>query len=80
MSHAYDLSAVIWKEGKQYISKCPEVGVASYGATPEKASKALEEAVALYLKNAKKLGLLSDLKPTLDSPLRYHVSLRIKFA
>ncbi len=55
MTH-YHLTAVIWKEGQTYISKCPELGVASYGSNPEKATEALEEAVELYLSNAKKLG------------------------
>ena len=80
MKMSYDLSAVIWKEGKQYVSKCPELGVASFGDTPEKAGQALEEAVSLYLKNAKKLGLLPDLQPMLDSPMRYHVALRVAVA
>ena len=80
MKHTYDLSAVIWKEGRRYVSKCPELGVASYGATPEKAGEALEEAVELYLINAKRLGLLPDLKPALDSPMRYHSLLRIAFS
>ena len=52
----YHLTAVIWNEGHRYVSKCPEVGVASYGLTPQKAMAALKEAVALYLSNAKKLG------------------------
>ena len=33
----YHLTAVIWEEGKHYVSKCPEIGVASFGATLEKA-------------------------------------------
>ena len=57
MTH-YHLTATIWKEGRRYVSKCPELGVASFGATPEKAQKALSEAVELYLSNARKLGLL----------------------
>lgn len=56
----YHLTATIWKEGRHYVSKCPELGVASYGATPDKARAALEEAVELYLSNAKRLGLLAD--------------------
>lgn len=67
----YHLTATIWKEGHHYVSKCPELGVASYGATPEKARAALEEAVELYLSNAKRLGLLADLQPSLLSESRY---------
>ena len=76
----YHLTAVIWKEGKRYVSKCPELGVASYGITPEKARAALEEAVGLYVANAKKLGLLGDLEPTLASATRYTAPLDIAVA
>ena len=47
------VTAVIWKEGKRFVSKCPELGVASYGKTLEGALSALEEAIALHLENAK---------------------------
>lgn len=45
-------TVVIRKEGKRFVSKCPELGVASYGKTPKEARRALEEAVALYRENA----------------------------
>jgi len=67
----YHLTAVIWKEGTKYVSKCPELGVASYGSTPETAREALEEAVGLYLVNAKTLHLLEDIEPSLMSETRY---------
>lgn len=73
----YHLTAVIWREGKRYVSKCPELGVASFGATPEKARSALEEAVQLYLSNAKKLGLLPDVAPALSSETRYTTPLEV---
>ena len=76
----YHLTAVIWKEGRQYVSKCTELGVSSYGASPEKAHSALEEAVALYLSNAKKLGSLDDVKPALSSNTRYTAPLNIAAA
>ena len=79
MKH-YQLTAVIWKEGKKYVSKCPELGVASYGPTPEKARLALEEAVELYLSNAKKLGLMTDVEPVLTSETRYTTPLYIHVA
>ena len=55
--HRYQLTAAIWKEGRHYVSKCPELGVASFGPTPEKAKEALAEVVELYIANAKKLGI-----------------------
>jgi len=79
MKH-YHLTAVIWKEGKKYVSKCPELGVASYGSTPEKARAALEEAVELYMANAKKLRLFEDVEPSLSSETRYTTPLEIAIA
>ena len=79
MKH-YRLTAVIWKEGRRYVSRCPELGVASYGADPEKAHAALAEAVALYLSNAKKLGLLGDMEPALASRSRYAAPLDVAVA
>lgn len=73
----YHLTAVIWKEGKRYVSKCPELGVASFGATPEKARDALEEAVGLFISNSKKLGLLEDVEPALFSAARYTTPLDV---
>ena len=61
----YHLTAVIRKEGKRYLSKCPELDVASFGATPEKARAALEEAVGLFISNAKKLRILEEVEPAL---------------
>ena len=43
-------SAVIVKEGKWFVSHCPELGVASQGKTKKTALKNLKEAVELYLK------------------------------
>ena len=79
MKHYY-LTAVIWREGHRYVSKCPELGVASYGATPEKARAALAEAAALYMSNAKRLGLLTDVEPTLRATTRYTTPLEIALA
>jgi predicted RNase H-like HicB family nuclease len=73
----YHLTAVVWKEGKSYVSKCPELGVASYGASPEKARAALEEAVKLFLSNAKRLGILQDVKPALVSTARFTTPLEV---
>jgi predicted RNase H-like HicB family nuclease len=42
-------SAVITKEGKMFVSYCPELGVASQGKTKKNALENLKEAVELYL-------------------------------
>ena len=76
----YHLTAVIWKEGKHYVSKCPELGVASFGSTPEKAREALGEAVGLFISNAKRLNLLKDVEPSLASETRYTTPLEVAAA
>jgi len=73
----YSLTAVIWKEGRRYVSKCPELGVASYGQTPAKAHAALVGAVELYISNAKKLGIFKDIKPALTSESRFTAPLEV---
>lgn len=59
MAKPLHLTAVIWPEGKPYVSRCPEIGVASYGKTPAAAREALQEAVELWVSNARKLGVLA---------------------
>ncbi len=54
------LTAVLWREGKQFVSKCPELGVASCGNNMEEAMENLKEAAELYLENAKTLGILCE--------------------
>jgi predicted RNase H-like HicB family nuclease len=63
----YNFSATVWAEGKYYVSKCPELGVTSFGTTPETALQKLGEAVELYLENARLLGMLTHLSPVLKS-------------
>ena len=58
MPKTLHLTAVIWREGKRYVSRCPEIGVASYGRTPRAARRALQEAVELWLSNALQLRKL----------------------
>ena len=74
------VTAVIWKEGKRFVSKCPELGVASYGKTPETAREALKEAIELYLENAQRLGLLKELAPALSTSIHYTSPLEIALA
>jgi len=65
------LTATIWEEDGVYVSKCPELGVASCGDTPEEAILNLKEAVELYLENAKELGLIADLEKALTSSCKF---------
>ena len=74
---SFTLTATIWQEGRRFVSKCPELGVASFGKTPTAALEALQEAVGLYLSNARKLGFFADLKQTLTSPVRFTTPLEV---
>ena len=71
MKRRYQLTAVLWQEDEQYVSKCPELGVASFGPDPDRALAALREAVELYLENAKALGVIGDLEPVLTATRRF---------
>jgi len=67
----YKLTATIWKEANGYVSKCPELGVASAGDSPSEALANLKQATELYLENAKALGILDDLEDTLSVEERF---------
>ena len=43
------ITMLVEKEGKQFVSRCPELGVASCGDTETAALIAICEAVGLYL-------------------------------
>jgi predicted RNase H-like HicB family nuclease len=66
-----NVTAIIWQEDDVYVSKCPELEVASAGDTPEEALENLKEAVELYLENAKALGILNDFDASLHSPNKF---------
>lgn len=51
------LTAVVWKEGKSYVSLCPQLDVSSFASTEKKAVENLKEAVTLYIETAKELKL-----------------------
>ena len=68
------LTAVLWREGKQFVSKCPELGVASCGDSMKEAMKNLKEAMELYLENAKALGMLSDVRRVLRTEEKFTAS------
>ena len=51
----FGYTAVVWKETEGYVSKCPELGVASCGDSFEDAVFNLRKAAELYLENAKEL-------------------------
>ena len=67
----FNLTATVWEEEGIYVSKCPELGVASCGDTPKEALSNLKEAVELYLDNAKELGLIRDIETALTSSSKF---------
>jgi len=69
------ITSIVWKESSGYVSKCPELNVASCGDTIEDAIKNLKEAIELYLENAKKLGILDDYKDAISTEEKFTSSL-----
>ena len=67
----FEYTAVVWRGGKSYVSKCPELGVASCGDTIEEATNNLKEAVELYIENAKELNLLEDIEDSLTTKEKF---------
>ena len=45
-------TAILEKEGNQYVALCPEFDIASQGASVEEAKTNLKEAVELFLESA----------------------------
>ena len=75
--HRFNFTAVIWKEEVGYVSKCPELGVASAGDTPDEARRNLQEAISLYIENAEDLGIMEDLKEVFESNERYTTTVEV---
>ena len=58
---AIDYDMLIFKEGDNFISYCPELDVSSCGDSIEKAKNMLRSAVRLFLEEAEKMGTLEDI-------------------
>ncbi len=71
------LTATIWREGHSYVSQCPELGVSSFGSTPDEALDMLRDAVELYLENARQLAIWEDVRPVLESPHHFTAPLEV---
>ena len=67
----FNMTAVVWKEDGAFVSKCPELEVASAGDTQHEALENLKEAVELYIENAQLLGILDDYAVALRSPNKF---------
>ena len=67
----FDLTVVVWREEAGYVSRCPELGVASCGDTIAEATDNLKEAVELYIENARELGMMEDIEESLTSKEKF---------
>ncbi len=61
----YKFTAVITREGKFFVSDCPELGVTSQGLSLDESLENLKEAIHLYLKDEN----LAELKLASSAPL-----------
>ncbi len=52
MKRTHQLTAIIEREGDGYVALCPELDIASQGATVEDARRNLTEALELFFKCA----------------------------
>lgn len=59
------LTVIIWEEEGLYVSKCPEIEIASCGESPQEALENIHEAINLYLDNARALGLMDEIESAL---------------
>ena len=50
-----ELMAIVWKEGRRYVSLCPQLDVSSFGSTKKQALEKLKEAALLYIETANEL-------------------------
>ncbi|HRW82266.1 MAG TPA: hypothetical protein P5049_02305 [Methanothrix sp.] len=66
-----NLTAEVWEGDRAYISKCPELGISSFGATPEEAIDKLEEAAWFYLNDAESRGIMADVEAATASPHKF---------
>ena len=52
MSNTLRLTALVWQEGDEFVSLCPEADVASFGATIDEALAMLREALEVHFSDA----------------------------
>ena len=65
------LTVSIWEEEGVYVSRCQELEVSSCGDSPKEALDNIREAIDLYLINARELGIIDDIEPSLISEHKF---------
>lgn len=71
MMKFFDYTVLVWKEKEGYVSKCPEIGVASCGDSVSEAIQNIKDAVGLYLENAEVLGMLDNVEESLATKEKF---------
>ncbi len=72
-----ELTAIVWEENEGFVSLCPELGVTSCGDSVEDAARMLQEAAALYLANARELGMVDQSLGSLIQGQRWTTSIKV---
>jgi len=70
-------TSVVEKEGDGYVALCPELDVASQGATAEEAARNLQEAVDLFLETADPAEVAATVKAASRDARRLLGALRV---
>ena len=73
----FEYTAFVWRESDGYVSKCPELNVASCGDTFDEAIGNLREAVELYLENAIELDLIGEVEESLTTKEKFTAHLEV---
>jgi len=55
-----NITVEIWKKGKWFIAKCPELDFISQGKTSDKAKKNLIEVIKIQFEEMEEMGTLDD--------------------
>ena len=55
-----NITIEIWKKGKWFIAKCPELDFVSQGKTRDKAKKNLIEVIKIQFEEMEDMGTLND--------------------
>ncbi len=55
-----NLTIELWRKGKWYLAKSPELDFVSQGRTPEEAKKNLEEVIDIQFQEMKEMGTFEE--------------------
>jgi len=55
-----ELTVEVWKKGKWYLARCPELDFVSQGISPEDARRNLREVIQIQFEEMTALGTLED--------------------